>query len=143
MLNSRPLCAISNDKEVEILTPAHFLIHRPLTIVPEVESEGRHKNLTARWEVVKKVALHFWRRWHKDYLTTLQVRSKWKENSTNLAINDIVLIKDDNQPPTCWPLGKVIQIHPGTDSVVRVVTLKTMKGSLQRPVAKLVKLPIS
>jgi hypothetical protein len=40
----------------------------------------------------------------------------------------MVLIKEDNVVPLHWPLGRVVQVHPGHDGVVRVVSVKTAKG---------------
>jgi hypothetical protein len=42
-----------------------------------------------------------------------------------------------------WQLGRVIDVHPGADEVVRVVIMKTSEGTLKSPVVKLVKLPVS
>ena len=39
-------------------------------------------------------------------------------------------------------MGRVIDLHPGLDNIVRVVTLKTMDGSLKRPVNKLCLVPV-
>ncbi|GFY31593.1 uncharacterized protein TNCV_4199051 [Trichonephila clavipes] len=50
--------------------------------------------------------------------------------------------EEDNIPPATWPLGKVIETHPGKDGVVRVVTLRTVKGRFKRPIHKLCKLPL-
>ena len=33
-----------------------------------------------------------------------------------------------------WPLGRVIELHPGRDGIVRSVTLRTAKGVLKRSV---------
>ncbi|GFQ86140.1 hypothetical protein TNCT_296631 [Trichonephila clavata] len=30
-------------------------------------------------------------------------------------IGDIVVVKEDNVPPAIWPLGKIIESHPGED----------------------------
>ena len=38
---------------------------------------------------------------------------------------------------TKWPLAKVIEVHPGTDGLVRVATVKTASGIYKRPTAKL------
>ncbi|GFV62752.1 DUF5641 domain-containing protein [Trichonephila clavipes] len=57
-------------------------------------------------------------------------------------VGEIVIIKEDNIPPATWPLGKVIETHPGKDGVVRVVTLRTVKGRFKRPIHKLCKLPL-
>lgn len=42
-----------------------------------------------------------------------------------------------------WQHGRVIHVHPGPDNVVLAITLKMVKGTLKRPVIKVVKLPIS
>ncbi|KAJ8962073.1 hypothetical protein NQ318_018022 [Aromia moschata] len=40
----------------------------------------------------------------------------------------------DSSPPLHWRVGRVLEIHPGSDNIVRVVTLKTALGTLKRPV---------
>ena len=42
----------------------------------------------------------------------------------NLKLGSVVLIKEDNTPKIKWPLGRVIELHPGRDELVRSVTLK-------------------
>ncbi len=39
--------------------------------------------------------------------------------------------------PTKWSLGRVTQVYPGKDQLVRVATIRTEKGSYKRPVTKL------
>lgn len=48
-----------------------------------------------------------------------------------------MITKDDNTPPLHWPLGHVIDLHPGTDNLVRVVTVRTKSGDFKRAVTKL------
>lgn len=87
---------------------------------------------------------YFWKRWTADYLNQLQVRSKWtKESNESLKPNDLVLIKDENLPPTQWLTGRVTETHPGADGLTRVVTLKTKDSKMKRPVTKLCPLPIN
>lgn len=85
---------------------------------------------------------HFWKRWSNEYLNTLQARSKWVKGSPNVVPGLIVLIKEDNLPPQSWKLGKILKIYPGSDSVVRVVDVKTSTGIYRRSVSKLAPLPI-
>ena len=40
----------------------------------------------------------------------------------------------DNTPKIKWPLGRVIELHPGRDELVRSVTLKTAKGIVKRSI---------
>ncbi|GFW30303.1 integrase catalytic domain-containing protein [Trichonephila clavipes] len=84
----------------------------------------------------------FWRKWKIEYLSNLQNRTKWKSPNNNFEVGEIVIIKEENILPATWPLGKVIETHPGKDGVVRVVTLRTVKGRFKRPIHKICKLPL-
>ena len=57
-----------------------------------------------------------------------------------MSVGDIVLIKDTDLFVRSWPLARVIQTHPGDDGLVRVVTVKTEKGTYRRAIHKLVPL---
>ncbi|GFX18806.1 DUF1758 domain-containing protein [Trichonephila clavipes] len=112
-----------------------------ITSSPEHTNEDK-LSLRSRWDIVQKMKLGFWRKWKIDYLSNLQTRTKWKCPNNNFKVGEIVIIKEDNIPPATWPLGKVIETHPGKDSVVRVLTLRTVKGRFKRPIHKLCKLPL-
>nr|CAH7737509.1 unnamed protein product [Callosobruchus chinensis] len=79
---------------------------------------------------------HLWSRWSPEYIHELQVRKKWKRECHNLQKGSLVLIKEKNQPPLCWALGRVIEVHFGKDNVPRVVTLRTTKGTIRRAAVK-------
>ena len=68
-----------------------------------------------------KRALTFWKRWHKEYVTSLQERKKWCKKVTNLKVGDVVFITDDNVAPLQWPLGRISYVYSGPDNFVRVV----------------------
>ncbi|KAF2881464.1 hypothetical protein ILUMI_24709 [Ignelater luminosus] len=55
----------------------------------------------------------------------------------------MVLIKEDHLPPGQWRLGQILQVHPGADEVVRVVTKKCATGEVKRVINKLCLLPLS
>lgn len=141
-LNSRPLCPLSDDPDnLDVLTPGHFLIGSSLLAPPdETLAELEILPLT-RWQMVQKQVHLFWKKWQNEYLQRLQQRPKWLKQRVNLEIDDLVLIKDDNAPPAQWLKARVTELHPGGDGLVRVATLKTIRGSLKRPVAKLVLMP--
>ena len=48
-----------------------------------------------------------------------------------------MILREDSVLPTKWPLGKVIEVYPGKDNLVRVATVKTHSGICTRPVTKL------
>lgn len=68
---------------------------------------------------------------------TLLNRPKWNQIRRNFENNDLVIIKEDNLPPSRWKMGRVIETLPGPDGLVRSVILKTATGKLKRPIVKL------
>ena len=140
ILNSRPLCRSIDDPSVDYLTPGHFLIGAPLLSPPEHPLVDT-KCFRSRWDHIKHLHQYFWKRWKSEYLNTLLHRSKWNRSSEPLKIGDIVFLTGGHSNPLEWPMGKISHLHPGTDGVIRVVTIKTSAGSYRRPVSKLVTLP--
>ena len=118
---------------METLTPGQFLIGRPLIECPE-ENKDIKINCLDRWKLLQKLKSHFWKQWKEEYLTSLQQRFKWSSKSANLEVGQVVIIKYEDTHPARWPLGKVIEVHHVKDGIVRVVTLKTEKGILKRPI---------
>ncbi|XP_050055781.1 LOW QUALITY PROTEIN: uncharacterized protein LOC126549715 [Aphis gossypii] len=143
LLNSRPITPISTDpNDYRALTPGHFLIGHPMVEIPELDVTHVLQNRLTRWELLRQMYQSFWKRWSTEYLSSLQRRKKWDENQPNLKIDDLVLVNMPNQPPIQWRLGRIQQIHPGVDGVVRVATVRTEHGTLTRPIVKLAILPV-
>lgn len=148
VLNSRPLCAISNDpNDYSVLTPGHFLTRAPLTCVPNDNDDDRKLSLLNRWQLLQRLHADFWNRWHREYLHTLNQKNKWTDTTRAVSIGDLVLIRDDNLRPLLWPVGRVVNVHPGHDGVVRVATVRTVDSDsrvkeFKRPVVKLCVLPV-
>lgn len=144
VLNSRPLTPISTDpNDLIALTPAHFLINDSLMSVPDIDFSDTPSNRLSNWEHLQQLKQHFWKRWHKEYLNELNYRSKWSSTSTEpIPVGAMVLLKEDNTPPLQWPLGRIVETHPGDDGVVRVISIKTSSGIFKRSVKKIAMLPI-
>jgi len=129
LLNSRPLTPMSADpNDLTPITPAHFLIGRIFTSVADPTLIRLSDSRLSKWQLVQKLQ-HFWQRWSKEYLSELQCRTKWKVKSPQVNQGALVLIKDDYTPPMKWRLGRLIQLHPGKDSIPRVVSIQTSKRS--------------
>ncbi|GBN56105.1 hypothetical protein AVEN_110858-1 [Araneus ventricosus] len=143
ILNSRPLTPLSADvDDLEVLTPAHFLIGRPITAIVEPSLIDFETNRLNVWQRITKSVQTIWKRWSLSYLNGLQQRKKWVVNNENLKIGDMVLIREENLPPCKWLMGRVIALYPGQDNKVRVVDVKTSKGIYKRSINKLSVLPI-
>ncbi|XP_043482132.1 uncharacterized protein LOC122511132 [Leptopilina heterotoma] len=142
-LNSRPLQALSDEpNDLTPLTPSHFLIGSTIYTIPEPSYFEHKLNSLNRWRLLSKMKSDFWSRWSSEYLHALQTRPKWHFVRSPVKINDLVVIKNENLPPSKWALGRVTKVHAGRDGLVRTATLKTASGMLTRPVVKLCILPI-
>ena len=63
----------------------------------------------------------------REYIPALQQRHKWVREKSSLAIEDLVLVVNDNSPRGRWLLSRVCKTFPGHDHRVRVVFVKTKK----------------
>lgn len=141
-LNSRPLCALSDDPEDrEALTPDHFLIGRALKLPIYDQSYQQLGTIRNFFKAVLAQTQAFWHQWSEDYLQTLTQLPKWREEKENLKVGQLVLIKTENVPPTYWAMGRITEIRPSSDGKVRSVVLKTQSGYLLRSIHKLCVLP--
>ncbi|XP_033239458.1 uncharacterized protein [Drosophila pseudoobscura] len=142
-LNSRPLSPMSDDPtELLALTPGHFLIGGPLMSTAEPEIKGNLNSIINRWQHLKALNQQFCQRWKEEYLKELHKRTKWQTPTPNLQVGDMVVIKEDNLPSNEWRLGRITSVYPGADNRVRVVDILTARGTLKRPIVKVVLLPV-
>lgn len=137
-LNSRPLTALTDDpNDLTALTPAHFLGVSPaMSLLDEAnqQSSDPEGNISASTKEI-------WKRWHEEYLTSLNNRTKWRNENTNLKEGELVILKVDNSPPSHWPLARIVKVHPSSDGLVRSVTVRTESGMYRRPIVKCCRLP--
>ncbi|XP_076223949.1 uncharacterized protein LOC143174539 [Nomia melanderi] len=142
ILNSRPLTPLSSDpNDPSALTPAHFLIGNSLTGMPETSFHDVPSNRLSSWQHAQKVKQDFWTRWHKEYIHHLNVRQKWTRGSHEIKTGSLVVLKNDHLPPLQWDLGRIEAVHPGSDGVIRAVTVRTANGTFKRNVKQLALLP--
>ncbi|GFU89674.1 integrase catalytic domain-containing protein [Trichonephila clavipes] len=87
ILNSRPLSSDVDD--LVVLTPAHFLIGRPITAIVEPSLLQCESNRLNVWQRITKSVQMIWKRWSLSYLNSLQQRKKWIVNKENLKLGDM------------------------------------------------------
>ncbi|XP_059097362.1 uncharacterized protein LOC131891740 [Tigriopus californicus] len=139
ILNGRPLTPVSDDpNDMEPLTPNHLLLQRsgptyPPGIFRDADQYAKH-----RWRQVQHLADVFWKRWSREYVTSLVSRSKWQEKRRNVSVNDLVLLVMENTMRSQWPLGRIMETYPDGDGNVRTVKIKTVKGEYRRPISQVV-----
>ncbi|XP_026741350.1 uncharacterized protein LOC113503524 [Trichoplusia ni] len=142
-LNSRPLSYVEDQDKMSVLTPGHFLLGESPVVPPDASYEST-TNITnlKRWQLCQKMMRDFWRRWSHDYLHQFLQRYRWSYKTPEPSLGSIVLVKEDNMPPGKWLLGRIVQKHPGTDGITRVVTIRTQSATMKRPTSKLCILPV-
>lgn len=88
-LNSRPLGTIphNDDDGIEMLTPRHFLIGRPLQALPDHPHFSQPLNLLRRWNLCQSLVRHFWERWRNEYIIELRKYSKWKRSKLEILLS--------------------------------------------------------
>ncbi|XP_045496140.1 uncharacterized protein LOC123694684 [Colias croceus] len=102
ILNSRPLCPMSSSpNDFLSLSPGHFLIGRPLNALPAPSLDDAKESSLDRYGRLEQIRQHFWKRWQKEYISKMQLRTKWKIDKSKINVGDLVLLQEDNSPPLC------------------------------------------
>ena len=136
-LNARPITPASTDAtDLDALTPNHFLLGTPSSTLPtHFQAEIDHRKRYVRAQAYSDA---IWNRWLKEYVPTLNRRSKWMTPSNReLKTGDLVWIVEPTTPRGHYQLARVVKLNYGADSVVRSAEVKTSSGNLTRPIVKL------
>ena len=141
LINSRPITRVSDEPLVDALTPNHLLVmqgNSPHSLVGYDDS----KIVRSQWKQVTQLTENFWRRWHAEYLHTLQQRQKWNRKLPNIKVGELVMLVEPNLARGQWPLGIIEKLKPSSDGLIRSVSVRTAASTYDRPLGKLVKLEL-
>ena len=75
-----------------------------------------------------------------EYLPTLQQRIKWQTNQASIKDGTLVIVKEDNLARVKSSLGRITDVLPSEDGIVRVVRVQTAEGEYGRPTVKIIPL---
>lgn len=144
VLNSRPMYPMSSDPcDFNPLTPAHFLIGRPLTAPADRDDlTTMTSHALSRYKRVEQLRQQFWKSWSRHYVAELQKRTKWQTRGKDIELGTLVIIKEDNLPPLRWRMGRIVSVFPGKDGVSRVASIRTATGIITRAFSKICPLPV-
>ena len=121
LINERPIGRHSTSPDDKsYLCPNDLLLGCSTSRVPSGPFVQTN-NSQHRYEFIQKIVNNFWTRWTRDYFPSLIIQQKWHTMKRNLKKGDIVLIQDSNQIRGQWKLGKVSEVFPGEDGIVRKV----------------------
>jgi len=143
ILNSRPIAQISTDPENPlILSPSMILTWKEEYLPVISESFDMKDMYRAQWKHVQVMSDIFWKQWRNDYLHSLQQRTKWRSESDNLKIGDVVLLRDKSAHRGDWPLGIISDVLPSDDRLIRKVCVRVYKDGktvqYTRPISEMV-----
>lgn len=129
--------------DLSYVSAGHFLIGDTIVSYPESGLTQIKTNRLSRWQHLEQMKQHFWRRWSFEYLFQLQNRTQWQSNrGPALQVGQLVVCREDGLPPFKWMLGRVEEVFPDNDGVIRTATIKTSAGSYKTPAAKLAVLSV-
>ena len=142
VVNSRPLVPMDSTPVdgAQVLTPAYFLISRPMKALLEQPDTRPNISALRRWNLCTRLTHDLWDQWSQEYLHQLQQHYRWKHQKRYVQTGDVVLLNDKELFLHSWPLAVVEKVHPGKDGLMRVVTLRTSKGTYDRSVIRVVPL---
>ena len=136
IINSRPLTPVSDDPDdLKALTPNDLLMVAEGFVAPP-GSFLKDDVYRRRWRHVQYMTDIFWKRWSREYLHIIQLRSKWLHETQNVKVGDLVIVLDESMSRKDWPLGRIIEVYPGKDGLVRSLKVQTAKNRYVRPINK-------
>ena len=142
IINSKPLGYTSSDiADPDPITPNMLLMGRRDPSIPQVIYSETELLSRRRWKQCQALADQFWVKYIRNYLPSLQTRSKWQQERDALTVDSIVMIVDQQLPRALWPVGKVTAVFPGADGRIRTAQVQVKDRTYTRPVARIIRLP--
>ncbi|XP_053691773.1 uncharacterized protein LOC128740262 [Sabethes cyaneus] len=144
IINSRPLTYVSQESsEAEALTPNHFLRgaspNLPCATFPQTNPAEALRDAFQRSQQLTDM---MWRRWIKEYVPSLNQRTKWFGETHPLRAGDLVYVVDGNNRK-CWIRGVVEKPIVSGDGRIRQAWVRTKNGRFKRATARLAVMEIS
>ncbi|XP_055615136.1 uncharacterized protein LOC129761441 [Toxorhynchites rutilus septentrionalis] len=142
IVNSRPLTYLPiSSEESEALTPNHFLLGSSSGVRQQAEADDSVAVLQASFHQIQQHLDTFWRRWLREYLPTLNKRTKWFGDVKPVAAGDLVVIVDESTRNR-WERGRILEVIRGSDGRIRQAIVQTARGLIRRSVGKLAVLEV-
>ena len=139
VVNNRPLGVTNNNEEDFVpITPFQLIAGRRLDMLEDPNNRINVTSFKTLWRQRALLLNSFWKRWSHDYLLEQQVRRKWKiPKQEDLEGRIVIIREDDKLSRNVWRIGRIVQVHPSKDGLIRNVTVKTRESLLRRPIQKL------
>ncbi|XP_064472437.1 uncharacterized protein LOC135386462 [Ornithodoros turicata] len=149
-INSRPLTYISDDpRDFSPLCPSHVLVWKRLTQLPGFsllrdDHNQTRSSLIDRAQRRQDMLADFWRRGTREYISELPPAHRFQHLTVvPFAVRELVLLSSTHQARALWPIGRITEVQPGRDGVIRACKVILPSGSIsRRPLQLLHKLEV-
>ena len=133
ILNSRPLFYSSEDDLHKTLT-LHYLVYGRNILLNQrtlFSDEMNASQVSKRYLHLCKIIKHYWKTFSNTFLNEVRQHHLYRKskhsNVKSPAAGDVVLIRGDDIIPRCqWRMGRVEELIPGRDRLIRGVKLIVM-----------------
>ncbi|XP_046858565.1 uncharacterized protein LOC124452014 [Xenia sp. Carnegie-2017] len=133
---ARPLTYVHDDEEAVFLplSPSHLVYGRRITTMPNSEHfeiQTTYQSLTRKAKHHKNLLQRFTLQWRNEYLLALQEQytSKSRGNQNpEIAVGDIVIIRNDQTKRIFWKVAKVEQLLQGDERITRAAQIRVLRG---------------
>ena len=135
ILNSKPLIieTIADGTSEAAISPRNLFTMKSKIVMQLPGSFGTPDFYTRRkWRKIQHIGNKFWSRLKKEFLTSLQARSKWSKSIRNLTVADIVLLKTEVSDRNHMPMARVIIRETDQNGMVRAGKLRVDKSQILR-----------
>jgi len=133
-INSRPLTYVESDMNFSALTPNSFLKPTAGCTMSLDAEDGSEILAPSRRDLIRAIDYRDTllqeakERWEEDYLLSLREAGKnrfQQEWENKIEVGAVVLVSVPNKTRPYWQLGRVLELLPGSDNIVR--TVKVMR----------------
>ena len=136
VVNRRPLTSISSDPRDSIPLSVDLVMNPAILNEPPADVIIDHVKTEAdrtryRWKQSLGRLNVFTKLFFGEYLALLANRPKWRKTSTDIKIDDLVIIVDESKKRRSWETGRVTKTE-GTGPHVRRVTIRRPGGEVIR-----------
>ena len=149
ILNCRPLTIVTTVADDQVPLTANDILRLDSgDTFPLGTYEQSDSYMKRRWRQAQYLADIFWTRFKREYLPSLQLRTKWHNRKPSLQADDILLVIDKLIPRNEWSVGKVVKAKTSDDGCVRSCEVALLKNKyvknshdkiiINRPISKLV-----
>ncbi|GFT64854.1 uncharacterized protein NPIL_82721 [Nephila pilipes] len=128
-----------NLRGLQVFEDVEGILRLKSRLINEEESKYFNSPIILPSKHLAKVRENLKQRFKREYLGFL--RSSVTKREDKINVGDIVLIGTDDKKKKKkglhWLLGRVLKLFPGKDGIIRLVKLRTEKGSVLRPIQRL------